>query len=51
MQSYILTARAKEQATCEALERRRSQAMQIARIAAEILRSEFGANRVVLLKL
>jgi uncharacterized protein len=48
MQSYILTARAKEQANREALERRRSQAMQIAQIAAEILRSEFGANRVVL---
>jgi uncharacterized protein len=48
MQSYILTARAKEQANNEALERRRSQAMQIARIAAEILRAEFGASRVVL---
>jgi uncharacterized protein len=48
MQSYILTAQAKEQSNREALERRRSQAMQIAQIAAEILRSEFGASRVVL---
>jgi uncharacterized protein len=48
MQSYILTAQAKEQSNREALERQRSQAMQIAQIAAELLRSEFGASRVVL---
>jgi uncharacterized protein len=48
MQGYIFTARAKEQSNREALERRRSQAMRIAQTAAEILRSEFGASRVVL---
>ncbi len=48
MQSYILTARAKEQTNRDALELQRSQAMQVAKTAAEILRSEFGASRVVL---
>jgi uncharacterized protein len=48
MQSYILTARAKEQANNKALEHRRSQAMVVAQDAAELLRSEFGATRIVL---
>ncbi|AFY73454.1 putative nucleotidyltransferase [Synechococcus sp. PCC 7502] len=48
MQSYILTARAKEQANSKALEYRRSQAMEVAQEAAKILRSQFGATRVVL---
>jgi uncharacterized protein len=48
MQSYILSARAKEQGRYQALENRRSQAFLVARSAAEILRFEFGATRIVL---
>ena len=48
IQSYILTARARRVAELQVLGSRRSRAMQVARIAAGILRSEFFADRVVL---
>lgn len=48
MQSYILTARAREEASREALRCRRSWAMRVAVLATQVLRSEFGASRVVL---
>ena len=48
MQGYILTARARRVAELQVLGSRRSRAMQVARIAAGILRSEFFADRVVL---
>ena len=48
MQSYILAARAREEAACEALRCRRLRAMRVAALAAQVLRSEFGAMRVVL---
>jgi len=48
MQSYILGAKAREQARQEKLKQRQIHGIQIAKQAATMLRQEFGATRVVL---
>ncbi len=48
MQNYILTAQARDIADLYVLSSRRSQAMAVAWLAAEVLRDRFFASRVVL---
>lgn len=44
---YIETARRRRQQEREQLQQRRQQALQVAHIAAQLLRDQFGASRVV----
>ncbi len=48
MQGYILAARARDLVSLADLQVRRSQAVAVARLAAGVLRADFGAGRVVL---
>ena len=48
MQSYILTAKRREQSRMEKLAQHRAQGMEVAQKAANQLKQEFGAERVVL---
>ncbi|NJN89606.1 MAG: nucleotidyltransferase domain-containing protein [Leptolyngbyaceae cyanobacterium SL_5_14] len=48
MQQYILIARARRQQRLAALEQRRRHGFEVAKTAAQILKTEFGASHVVL---
>ena len=48
MRPYILSAKRREQNRLEILQKRRQQALEIAKIAAEILKKEFGAEKIIL---
>jgi uncharacterized protein len=48
MQQYILTAKARRQQGLVALEQRRLDGFEIAKTAAQILKTEFSASRVVI---
>lgn len=48
MQRYIRTARIREQRRLAALQQRRTQALEVAKIAAHVLKAQFGVTRVVL---
>ena len=48
MQGYILAARSRDLAGLADLQSRRSRAMAVAKLAANLLRADFGARRVML---
>jgi uncharacterized protein len=48
MQHYILTAQARRQQRLEALDQRRQRGLQIAAMAAQMLKTDFVTSRVVL---
>jgi predicted nucleotidyltransferase len=47
MQNYILTAQARQQERLATLHRRRESGLEIAKMAAQILKTEFAVTRVV----
>lgn len=47
MQQYILTARARQQQRVATLKQRRQHGFKIAKTATQILKTEFGASRIV----
>jgi uncharacterized protein len=48
MQQYILTAQARQQQRLEALNQRQQRGLEIAKMAAQKLKTEFGVSRVVM---
>jgi uncharacterized protein len=48
MQQYILTAKARKQQQLADLEQRRQHGFEVAKTAAQVLKTEFAASRVVL---